>query len=49
MACSLFKVTSHIRGYPSEKKIRRRASFSKILANRTSEENLINAVYEKNL
>ena len=29
------------------KKIRRRASYSKILANNTSEESLINAVYEK--
>ena len=42
------KVTSRLRGCPSEK-IRTRTSFTKILANYTSEESLITVVYDENL
>ena len=36
-------------GFPLREKLRTRTSFSKLLANYTSEESLINAVYDKNI
>ena len=45
---SVHRVTSHLRGCPSGKKIHRRACFTKILTNYTLEESLLSAVYDEN-
>ena len=44
-----FSVIMFFHGFPLREKLRTRTSFSKLLANYTSEESLINAVYDKNI
>ena len=44
-----FSVIMFFHGFLLWEKLRTRASFSKLLANYTSEESLINAVYDKNI
>ena len=49
MAILTVKVTSHLRGCPSGKKSRTRASFNKIPTNYISVESVMNLFYEKNI